>query len=410
MLNTEDKSKVGLVHRTSRSPMRPGIFSEHSNDNPESTHSARPVHHSTLLTPHSAERRRGSILVAVLAIILLLSFLITRFMEEAVEDLEYRSIFNEPTDVRAFAYSMLEVTLATVHEVALIDDGKLHAPEQGWSNPIAYAGIKIPNDWDVQITITDEGGKLPLNTMSEELLNRLLEDQLDMDFGTARELSSSLLDWIDADNGRRLNGAESEEYLSRNPGYKAANGPLQTLEELRYLQTWEDEFFDENGRPNELFEQLSGLVSVINSGPVNINAAPSEVLETLALEEGFQDEALFDGLDEPYLTSTPDSVNSQTGGVEVGLLRIMIRVNRGNAPFILTALVEPNFEEDTSAAASAPGSATDNDKPKTGATSEQDAIQYPFKLLLISEYTKENSTTKPARYSAMDIGEEADSF
>ncbi|MGJ8650095.1 MAG: general secretion pathway protein GspK [Opitutaceae bacterium] len=414
MLNTKDKSKVALARRTSRSPMRPGIFSQQGNDNPESARSARLAHHSTLLTSRSSERRRGSILVAVLAIILLLSFLITRFMEEAVDDLEYRSIFNEPTDVRAFAYSMLEVTLATVHEVALIDDGKIHAPEQGWSNPIAYAGIKIPNDWDVQITITDEGGKLPLNTMSEELLNSLLEDQLDMDFGTARELSSSLLDWIDADDGRRLNGAESEEYLSRNPGYKAANGPLQTLEELRYLQTWEDEFFDENGRPNELFEQLSGLVSVINSGPVNINAASSEVLETLALEEGFQSDTLFDGLDEPYLTSTPDSVNSQTGGVEAGLLRITIRLNRGNAPFILSALVEPNFESSqeggASTAASAPGSAADSDTPKTGATSEQDAIQYPFKLLLISEYTQENSTTQPARYSAMDIGEEADSF
>lgn len=410
MLNTKDKSKVGLVRRSCHLPMRAGTFSEHGNNEATSAFSSS---HSTPITSHAYERRRGSILVAVLAIILLLSFLITRFMEEAVENLEYRAIFNEPTDVRAFAYSMLEVALATVHEVALIDDGKLHAPEQGWSNPIAYAGIQIPDGWDVQITVTDEGGKFPLNTMSEELLNSLLEDQLDMDFGTARELSSSLKDWTDTDDNRRLNGAESEEYLSRNPGYKAANGPLQSLDELRYLQTWEDEFFDEYGRPNELFEQLSSLVSVINTGPVNINAAPSEVLETLALEDGFQDEALFDGLDEPYLTSTPASVNSQNAGVEVGLLRITVRLNRGNAPFILSALVEPNFEgsqEGGTAATSAPGSASDSDTPKTGATSEQDAIQYPFKLLQISEYTKEISTTKPARYSAMDIGEEADSF
>lgn len=410
MLISKDNSKVGL-RPTSRSSTRLGIFSEQENHNPNTATSERSARSgASPCTSHSSERRRGSILVAVLAIILLLSFLITRFMEEAVENLEYRAIFNEPTDVRAFAYSMLEVSLATVHEVALIDDGKLHAPEQGWSNPIEYAGIQIPNDWDVQITISDEGGKLPLNTMSEELLNRLLEDQLDMDFGTARELSSSLKDWIDTDDNRRLNGAESEEYLSRNPGYKAANAPLQSLKELRYIQSWEDEFFDEYGRPNELFEQLSSLVSVINTGPVNINAAPSEVLETLALEDGFQDEALFDGLDEPYLTSTPESVNSQTGGVEVGLLRITVRLNRGNAPFILSALVEPNFESGTSTRASAPGSAADSDTPKTGATSEQDAIKYPFKLLQISEYTKENSTSKPARYSAMDIGEEADSF
>jgi len=357
--------------------------------------------------------RDGSVLVAVLAIILLLSFLITRFMQEAIEDLEYRALFNEPSDARSFAYSMLEVALANVQEVALIDDGKLHAPEQGWKDPISYAGINIPNGWEVQITITDEGGKLPLNTMSEEMLNRLLEDQLDIDFGTTRELSSSLLDWIDADSTRRLNGAESEDYLDRRPGYKAANGPLQSIEELRYIQGWDETFFDEEGHPNELFDQLSQVVSVVNTGAINLNAAPQEVLEVLALEDGFQDDVLFDGLDEPYLKSTPESVNAQNGGVEVGLLSITVRLYRGDSPFTLTALVEPNFntegDSSNSAGGQAPGTASD-DAPKTGATSEQDAIKYPFKLLRISEYAQNDQTSTPARYSAMDIGEEADSF
>lgn len=357
--------------------------------------------------------RDGSVLVAVLAIILLLSFLITRFMQEAIEDLEYRALFNEPSDARSFAYSMLEVALANVQEVALIDDGKLHAPEQGWKDPISYAGINIPNGWEVQITITDEGGKLPLNTMSEEMLNRLLEDQLDIDFGTTRELSSSLLDWIDADSTRRLNGAESEDYLDRRPGYKAANGPLQSIEELRYIQGWDETFFDQEGHPNELFDQLSQVVSVVNTGAINLNAAPQEVLEVLALEDGFQDDVLFDGLDEPYLKSTPESVNAQNGGVEVGLLSITVRLYRGDSPFTLTALVEPNFntegDSSNSAGGQAPGTASD-DAPKTGATSEQDAIKYPFKLLRISEYAQNDQTSTPARYSAMDIGEEADSF
>ena len=357
--------------------------------------------------------RDGSVLVAVLAIILLLSFLITRFMQEAIEDLEYRALFNEPSDARSFAYSMLEVALANVQEVALIDDGKLHAPEQGWKDPISYAGINIPNGWEVQITITDEGGKLPLNTMSEEMLNRLLEDQLDIDFGTTRELSGSLLDWIDADSTRRLNGAESEDYLDRRPGYKAANGPLQSIEELRYIQGWDETFFDEEGHPNELFDQLSQVVSVVNTGAINLNAAPQEVLEVLTLEDGFQDDVLFDGLDEPYLKSTPESVNAQNGGVEVGLLSITVRLYRGDSPFTLTALVEPNFntegDSSNSAGGQAPGTASD-DAPKTGATSEQDAIKYPFKLLRISEYAQNDQTSTPARYSAMDIGEEADSF
>ena len=358
-----------------------------------------------------ANRQRGSVLVAVLAIILIITFMVTRFMDEAVKDLEYRAIFNEPADVRSFAYGMLEVALATVQEVALIDDGKLYAGEQGWSDPITYAEITIPEGWEVNISIRDEGGKLPLNTMSEELLNKLLEETLDFDFSTARELSSTLVDWIDENDNRRLNGAESDEYLRNNPPYKAANRPLQSLEELRLLKIWEDEFFDEDGNPNELFTQLSGLVSVMNTGAVNLNAAPAEVLEILALENGWQDDSLFDGLDEPYLKTPPEGAG-EASGVEVSLLRVTVTLNRGDVPFVISALVEPKFNTESDSGGvggSAPGSSSE-DAPKTGSIEEQDAIKFPFKILQLSEYTQGGVETQSARYSAMDIGEESASF
>ena len=362
-----------------------------------------------------APRQRGSVLVAVLAIILVITFMVTRFMDEAVKDLEYRAIFNEPADVRSFGYGMLEVALATVQEVALIDDGKLFAGEQGWNDPISYAGIAIPDGWEVSISIRDEGGKLPLNTMSDDLLNKLLEETLDFDFGTTRELSSTLADWIDENDSRRLNGAESDEYLRKNPPYKAANRPLQSLEELSLLKIWEDEFFDEDGNPNELFTQLTGLVSVMNTGAVNLNAAPEEVLEILALQEGWQDDYLFDGLDEPYLKQAPES-STEASGVEVSLLRVTVTLKRGNVPFVISALVEPTFSADSdssssgdSAGSSAPGSSSD-DAPKTGSIEEQDAIKYPFKILQLSEYTQGGPETLSARDSAMDIAEESASF
>ena len=357
-------------------------------------------------------RQRGSVLVAVLAIILVITFMVTRFMNEAVNDLEYRAIFNEPTDVRSFAYGMLEVALATVQEVALIDDGKLYAGEQGWNDPISYAGISIPHGWEVSITIRDEGGKLPLNTMSEELLNKLLEEELDFDFGTTRELSSTLSDWIDENDNRRLNGAESDEYLRNNPPYRAANAPLQSLEELSLLKVWEDEFFDEDGNPNELFEQLSGLVSVMNTGAVNLNSAPAEVLELLALQDGWQDDYLFDGLEEPYLKKPPESAGDASG-VEISLLRVTVNLRRGDVPFTISALVEPNFSEASDSGSAASGSAPGGSsevKPKTGSIEEQDAIKYPFKILQLSEYTQGGPETLSGRYSAMDIGKESDSF
>lgn len=408
MKNTGKRIQDSLNdHSTVASSLTMAPFSK--NARKRAGHAPLPTTHFPLSTP-SRRSREGSVLVAVLAIVLLLSFLITRFMEEAVEDLEYRALFNEPSDVRSFAYSMLEVSLATVQEVALIDDGKLHAPEQGWGDPISYAGISIPNGWDVQVTVSDEGGKLPLNTMSEKLLNSLLEEQLDFDYGTARELSSALIDWIDEDNSRRLNGAESEDYLDRDPAYKAANAPLQSLEELKLLQTWEDEFFDENGNPNELFDQLSGLVSVMNSGAINLNSAPQEVIDALVSQGGINEEDIWDGTnDKRWLTEPPASIDSAAAGAEISLLRVTVRLSRGDTPFTLSALVEPNFSEEGASGGNAPGSSSE-DAPKTGSAEEQDAIQYPFKVLQISEYTQGDEQSTPARYSAMDIGEEGDSF
>lgn len=362
-------------------------------------------------TDDRSSRREGSVLIAVLAIVILLSFLITRFMEEAMEDLEYRSIFNEPADVRSYAYSILELSLATIHEVALIDEGKLYAPEQGWGRPLEYANVAVPNGWEVSVEIEDEGGKLAINTMEEALLNKMLEETFEFDFGTARELSSMLLDWIDEDSSKRLNGAESEDYLRRNPPYRAANGPLQSLEELRLLEIWEDEFFDEEGQPNELFTKLSNMVSVYHSGAVNLNKAPAEVLELLALQDGYDEEYIFDGLDQPYLTQIPGSANPANSGVEIGLLRVTVSLRRGNVPYTISAFVEPNFNTQSATGGNTPGQRSDSDTPRTGTSEEQDAIAYPFKILQLSEYNSGDLSSAPSgRYSALDMEDELPSF
>lgn len=349
--------------------------------------------------PVSHSGKRGGVLVTVLGIVLLLSILITRFMEETLQDLEYRALFNEPHDVRSFAFSMLEVTLATIHEVALIDDGKLYAPEQGWADPLSYAQIEPPNDWQVQITVSDQNGKFPLNSLPQnrELLIKLLEEALEFDYGVTRELVSTLIDWIDKDNTRLLNGAESEDYLDNDPPYRAANSPLQTLDELRLLKIWEDEFFDSDGRPNERFRQLEGMVSVQSSGPINLNAASKELIEVLSLEQDWQADYLFDGLEEPYLKQVP----AGAGSAVTNLLRIDISVQRAEVPYAISALVSPAFEQNKSGPGA--GSPPPREAPITGTISEQSGIRYPFKILQINEYRNGRPPPVAARYSAVDI-------
>lgn len=373
----------------------------------------RPCHNAGLAARHP----RGSVLVGVLAIILLLSVLVTRFIGQAVEDMEYRAIFNEPAEVRAFAYGMLETTLATIREIAEIDDGRLHAPEQGWGDPLRYAGITPPEGWEVDIEVWDESGKLPLNTMPENLLNRLLEEEFDFGFGTARELSSTLLDWIDSDSNPRLNGAESDFYLRERPPYRAADAPLQSLDELRLIKAWDEEFFDSSGQPNERFQHLSEMVSVYRTGPVNLNSAPAPVIELLALENGWPARNIFDGLEKPYLTEPPGAGGSGNSSTEATLIGIRVTVQRGNAPFTIHALVEPDFGEGANSgggpasgrSGNAPGR-SEEDSARTGAVEEQEALNYPFTIRKLTEREGISRPPEPLRHSAIDNGAKNLSF
>lgn len=355
--------------------------------------------------PARLEKRRGGVLIAVLAIIALLSFLVTRFLQEASDAMEYRALFNEPPEARAYAFSMLEASLATLQEVALIDDGKLYAPEQGWADPLAYCGIQVPNDWAVSVEISDATAKLPLNTIEEGELNRILEQYFEFDFGTTRELSSMLLDWIDPDDSRRLNGAESEDYLDENPPYRAANRPLQSLEELRIVKIWQDEFFDAEGRPNETFSQLASIFTVEHRGSVNANSAPAAVFESLAPEDDYFGENLFDQIqdDTPYLKQMPDSARGKALTSEIKLLRITVTLTRGTVPFVVQALVEPNFKTGNSGGGGSMPGADARDTVRTGSTEEQDALKYPFRIIDLSTGYRRPHGESPARYSTVDI-------
>lgn len=346
----------------------------------------------------------GSVLVAILAIIALLAYLVTRFVDEAVDDLKYRTLFNQSPEIRAYAYSMLELSLATIQEVALIDGGKLYAPEQGWVDPLNYAQERPPNGYSVAIDITDESTQLPINLIDESTLNRILEDTFEIDFGTTRELSSTLADWIDSDENQRLNGAESEDYLDEDPPYRAANGPLQSLNELRLIKVWQDVFFDESGFPNQNFEQLNKLFSVSIKGPVNINSVSSDLLLALCENQAWDPDRIFDQLlDKPWFEELPDFLGSDLFTTEISLLRVTIQVTRGSVPMTLSALVEPNFSSSSEPSNRSLPGASSKRISKTGTVQEQDAIQYPFKIIQLSEYEYHSAKQKSARHSAVDI-------
>jgi hypothetical protein len=98
----------------------------------------------------------------------------------------------------------------------------------------------FPPNQSYETRVTGEGGRLNVNLLVAgqnpqliELLRRYLEIK-GVDLNERDHMIDCLLDWVDPDNLVRLNGAEDD------PGYKAANKPLTTLDELKRVRGWEE--------------------------------------------------------------------------------------------------------------------------------------------------------------------------
>ena len=96
------------------------------------------------------------------------------------------------------------------------------------------------------VRITDESGKIDLNTLTDAsgiiLKNLLL--RLEVSGEDADVILDSILDWKDADNLVRLHGAEDEYYTALPKPYKAKNADFETIEELLLVRGITPEIWD----------------------------------------------------------------------------------------------------------------------------------------------------------------------
>lgn len=124
------------------------------------------------------------------------------------------------------------------------------------------------------ISMTDEAGKVDINTTPEVILRNLLRNS-GIDLADADSIVDSLLDWKDQDDLHRLHGAEDDYYMSLPNPYKTKNADFETLDELLLVKGFTPEIlYGTKGK--------SGIIQflTINSRTdrININAAPREVL------------------------------------------------------------------------------------------------------------------------------------
>ena len=209
----------------------------------------------SLFSMRLRHRADGSALLLVIMAIIMISAALMAWVGWAQTDLERSATANRDVEARAMAHS--GIALALHPQVTEKTPGLEEA---------------INGQMGFRVRIVGEGGRLNINWLiSEEQPQRLdiLKQWLELhglSFDEREAFIDCLLDYVDADNVKRLNGAEDE------PGYTPANRPLQSLDELEKVKNvgpllrspgWKDE------------------LTIYSSGPIDLTSANEAVLRLI---------------------------------------------------------------------------------------------------------------------------------
>lgn len=292
----------------------------------------------------------------VLGLIALTAFVVERFLESALRQMQAQAAGSPSLDLRLAANSGLQVALAAINELNELDGG-LYGAVQGWGDPLNYAErIVFGGGVTVQVRVSDEGGRIGLNPPDRTQMQLLLT-QMDVSQWEHEALLDSLEDWIDADDEMRLNGAEEDYYTRIDSPRLPPNEPLRSYEDFRYIKGWSELLFDADGRPNANYALLVATTSLRQSGgnALNLNSTSAAVRYLLAEQGGLDayrleeyiagDDRTFGTADDKILRNAGElgvaAITAPSGtGFTPGLLRVQVEASRGASRLLLSVLLQ----------------------------------------------------------------------
>ena len=180
---------------------------------------------------------------------MVLSLLISGFAFTMHVETQVASFARKELKAEMLARSGIEVArMQLILHQQTSTDAAFDALNQDWAtNELLYVDHEL-GDGIYNVKITDEESKIPINRATDLQLKRLL-DLLGVDPFDGDVIVDSILDWIDADDLTKLNGAESDYYQSLSPPYRAKNAPMDRVEELLLVRGVTPELY--HGTPTE---------------------------------------------------------------------------------------------------------------------------------------------------------------
>jgi len=248
-------------------------------------------------------RQRGVVLPIVLFFTLLLVTSITTFLKRATLDAILSRNRDAMMSTEALARGGVELAKALLIEdlaVDAMDDGPARSDNhlERWAQA-KNAVISLEDGSELRLQIEDAGTLLNINaafafdetgtptdqteTFLVAFLERMIEETpIDVQgLYDARELAANLIDYVDPDEVRRSGGFEDEYYQAQNPPYRAANGPLLSVEELARVEGFDKTLVD-------IIRPYITVYPYVGGKGINPNTAPPHVLGLIFYNDGVE--------------------------------------------------------------------------------------------------------------------------
>jgi general secretion pathway protein K len=359
---------------------------------------------------------RGSVLIIVLVTLLFTAFALLLFVEQASTDLLVEAREASARRLRQEAYSALEVTLATLEDFRQAN-GALHNPAEGWGDPLGWAAWTPREGCTAEVTLEDESGKLSLSNVDAGTMTNLFEAWA-LKQPDAERLTDALMGWM-RQNYVPATGQAPDYEQSALPYLPPARA-LRSFSELAAIDYAREVFYDEQGRPNDLWRRFAATFSLYNYQQSNLNAATPDILTAIGFSDLSQQQRLRDFLagTGPYASQGPSwfstaqqastvlgsSALPPLAGIQVRALRVNVTIREGREEFRLSAVVAPQggativqttATSTRSATSGTTTTVTSTATPASTATSAASStsttatpppqLNYPFTLLEIEE-------------------------
>ncbi len=216
----------------------------------------RPLVHPRGPVPEARRRARGSALLLALWAIMILSLIVLTLAKQLDGELGIQARETAGLDARALAYSGAQVALhpaANPSTPSLVTD--LDGGTRGWRTRLVGEGGRLNLNW---LLAGEDQNRL--DVLRQHLANRGLA------YPEREAFIDSLLDWVDPDDVRRLNGNETPV---RGP---ISNEPLQDLSELYQIPAC-DPLTRQDGWDEDF--------TLVSQGPIDLQWATESVLRAI---------------------------------------------------------------------------------------------------------------------------------